>query len=115
MDEIRGVVTNSQPARLWKNVTGAVALAPYENRVKVTAAAADYDITLPPMGEMEGRGNVLIKRMIAAAGGFGPTVKSKEIDAGGPIYTSGELSALNDFLLLWTDGERWYELAEATT
>jgi hypothetical protein len=115
MDQIKGLVTNDQSPPEWKKVTTTVSLAAYETRVHVTAAAADYVITLPPIGECEGRGFYVIKRMLAAGGAFGPTVKSKESDAGGTLYTSGELTALADFLILWTDGMRWYEIKELTT
>jgi len=115
MDDIKGLVTNSQSPPEWKAVTTTVSLAAHETRVHVTASAADYNITLAPMAECVGRGNYVIKRMHAAAGAFGAVALSKESDGGGKLYTSGELTALGDFLILWTDGERWYEIKELTT
>jgi len=115
MDEVKGLVTNDQSAPKWIKATTTKSLAAYETRVHVTVAAADYTITLAPMAECVGRGFYVIKRVIAAAGGFGPIVVSKESDGGGPLYTSGELTALNDFLILWTDGADWFEIKELTT
>ena len=115
MDQIKGMVTNDQSPPEWKSVTTTVSLAAYETRVHVTAAAADYNITLPPMAECVGRGFYVIKRTVAAGGGFGAVVLSKESDGGGKLYTSDELTALADFLILWTDGMRWFEIKELTT
>jgi len=114
-DQIKGMVTNDQSPPEWKDVTTTVTLAAYETRVHVSAAAADYFITLPPMAECVGRGFYVIKRTVAAGGTFGAVVRSPEFDGVGRIYTSGELTALADFLILWTDGVRWYEIKELTT
>jgi hypothetical protein len=114
MDEIKGLVTNGQIAPEWKAVTVATSLAAYERLVAVnTGAAGDYIITLPPMADCVGRGFYVIK--VTTHGASDVTVESPEKDGGGKLYTSGKLTALADFLILWTDGERWYEIKELTT
>jgi len=114
MDEIKGMVTNDQPAPEWVAATVAVELAAYENRINVnTGAAGDYVVTLPPMALCVGRGLYII--YCSVHGGSDVTAESKESDAGGKLYTSGKLTQVADFLMLWTDGERWYEIKELTT
>jgi len=111
---VRAAVLGGQQPRLWKQVTVAVSLAAYENRVSVNSGAlGDYIITLPPLGECEDRGFYII--YCTVHGGSDVTVESAESDAGGKLYTSGKLTQVADFLILYTDGVRWYEIKELTT
>jgi hypothetical protein len=111
---------NSVQPRTWLTINEAACTAyayqmtGSDTRVKVTTASGDaLVITLPSVSEAEGRGLYVIKSVDHGAEDF--TVVSKEVDGGGVVYTSAALTASGDFLMLWTDGETWYEVRELTT
>lgn len=98
----------------WKAVTAAASLAVRDTNVKVTIPdVADFNITLPPAPEAQGR--IYTIKCLAAAGGHKATVVSYESDGSGKVYTSAALSAANDVLILFSDGEEWYALHDVTT
>lgn len=80
--------------------------------VWATAIGTNYDIILPPVSQAVGR--VYIIHAINDAVGT-ITVKSRSDDNSGSPYASGALTAAGDYVILISDGRRWFELAEVTT
>lgn len=96
-----------------QHATGAGNLAMDANDLVVMAnppASGVMTITLPSVFAARGRTYSIIS-VTNATGTISVVGKGDELVA----YTSGSLTAANDYVLLYSDGVRWYELAELTT
>lgn len=96
--------------RAIRHVTAAATILPNEHVVKIDLpASSSYVITLPNITEAFG-----IYSFLVVTDGAG-TVSVADGDEGIIDYTSGNLTQLGDYLVLYCDGHQWYELAELTT
>ena len=91
-----------------KVVTAATTLKAHEQIVLIMTAGT-YVITLPSVVEAAGK----IYSIRSRVGSSSVTVADS--DEGSVDYTSNALTAIDDYVLLYSDGLCWYELKETTT
>lgn len=91
-------------------VTAATTLKSHQRNVLITLpSSSSYVITLPPVTECFG-----IYVFFVDIDGAG-TASVADSDEALVDYTSGNLTAQGDFLILFCNGLQWFELKELTT
>lgn len=95
--------------------TGAVQLLPSDNFCEVALpAGGTLGIILPPMATAVGV--LFFVRAVSLAGaGHAVLVSAESNSAGTRNYTSDALTAVDDILIMVTDGKGWYPLYNVTT
>ena len=75
-------------------------------------ASSTYAVTLPKVSEASG---IYTFEVVAAADGSPGTVTVQDRDETGDPYTSGELTAIDGYLVLLCNGRSWFQLAFSAT
>ena len=89
-----------------ESVDTAVALGVNDQRVRVYATTASFNITLPPVGEAKGKIYSIVNRDTGTA-----TYAATIIDQGdAEVAVSIALDADDDYAVLYSDGISWFTL-----
>lgn len=94
-----------------KFVAAATTLLPHERVVLATPpSSSSYTITLPPVDQCAG----MVYTIRSTSNDTGTIVVADQDETPAP-YTSGNLTTTDDYVVVYSDGYQWYELAETTT
>jgi len=108
LEQRRDMIMSGQVLAKILFATESATLKPYQQTVLcTTGAVSDVDLVLPPVGEAAGK---LYSITLVTDGGKDVTVNDHGDDSR-VAFTAVTLDTAEDYILLYSDGARWWTIS----